>query len=146
MKKTNLDKKNFFLNFPKFRNFLKFLSSDIFQMLCEKMFSSLEHISSIGHLHPMQCLAPRNNCCYITKYHSCNLGYNYVHTVSRMVGYCLYGTLLLRPRWTACPLQIKAHHHIDAQTSIIYFIQFKNMKFVHSWKLCHMMSHLLCSY
>ena len=34
------------------------------------------------------------------------------------VGYCLYGTLLLRPRWTACPLQIRAHHHIDVFTDI----------------------------
>ena len=32
--------------------------------------------------------------------------------VSRTVGYCLYGTLLLRPHWTACPVQIRAHHHI----------------------------------
>ena len=44
-KKTNLDKKFFFGNFPKFGNFLKFLSSDIFQRSCEKQcFSCLEHI------------------------------------------------------------------------------------------------------
>ena len=51
-----------------------------------------------------------------TTYHCCNLGYNYVRTVSRMVGYCLYGTLLLRLRWTACPVQIRAHHHTDVYT------------------------------
>ena len=38
--------------------------------------------------------------------------------VSRTVGSCLYGTLLLRPRWTACPVQIRAHHHIDVYTNI----------------------------
>ena len=32
--------------------------------------------------------------------------------VPRTEGYCLYGTLLLRPRLTACPVQIRAHHHI----------------------------------
>ena len=47
------------------------------------------------------------DCCYV-------MGYNYV----RAVGYCLYGTLLLRPRWTACPVQIGAHHHIDVYTDI----------------------------
>ena len=31
---------------------------------------------------------------------------------------CLYGTLLSRPRWTACPVQIRAHHHIDVYTDI----------------------------
>ena len=35
-----------------------------------------------------------------------------------MVGYYLYETLLLRPRWTACPVQIRAHHHIDVYTDI----------------------------
>ena len=59
-----------------------------------------------------------NNCCYVTKYHSCNLGDNYIHAVSPTVGYCLYRTLLLRPRWTACPVQIRAHHHIDVYTDI----------------------------
>ena len=44
------------------------------------------------------------------------MGYNYVHAVTRTVGYCLYGTLLLRPCWTACPIQIRAHHHIDVYT------------------------------
>ena len=34
-----------------------------------------------------------------------------------MVGYCLYGTLLLHLR-SACPLQIRAHHHIDVYTYI----------------------------
>ena len=35
-----------------------------------------------------------------------------------MVSYCLYGTLLLCLRWTACPVQIRAHHHIDVYTDI----------------------------
>ena len=47
------------------------------------------------------------DCCYV-------MGYNYVH----VVGYCLYGTLLLRLQWTACPVQIRAHHHIDVYTDI----------------------------
>ena len=37
--------------------------------------------------------------------------------VSRMVGYCLYGTLLLRPL-SACPVQIRVHHHTDVYTDI----------------------------
>ena len=37
--------------------------------------------------------------------------------VSRTEGYCLYGTLLLRPR-SACPVQIRANHHIDVYTDI----------------------------
>ena len=53
------------------------------------------------------------DCCYV-------MGYNYVRTVSRTEGYCLYGTLLLCPRWTACPVQIGAHHHIDVYTDINY--------------------------
>ena len=36
--------------------------------------------------------------------------------VSRTVGDCLCGTLLLRPCWTACPVQIRAHHPIDVYT------------------------------
>ena len=36
---------------------------------------------------------------------------------SALIGYCLYGTLLLRPR-SACPIQIRAHHHIDVYTDI----------------------------
>ena len=43
------------------------------------------------------------------------MGYNYVH----VVGYCLYRTLLLRPR-SACPVQIRAHHHIYVYTDINY--------------------------
>ena len=35
----------------------------------------------------MQRLAQCNNCCYITKYHSCNLGYNYVRTGPSSVPY-----------------------------------------------------------
>ena len=27
-------------------------------------------------------------------------------------------TLLLRPRWTPCPVQIRAHHHINVYTDI----------------------------
>ena len=38
--------------------------------------------------------------------------------MSRTEGYCLYGTLLLHPRWTACPVQVRAHHHIDVHTDI----------------------------
>ena len=34
-----------------------------------------------------------------------------------MEGYCLYETLLLRLR-SACPVQIRAHHHIDVCTEI----------------------------
>ena len=37
--------------------------------------------------------------------------------VSRTEGYCLYGTLLLHPH-SACPVQIRAHHHIDVYTDI----------------------------
>ena len=33
-------------------------------------------------------------------------------------GCCLYGTLLLRPRWIACPVQIRPHRHIDVYTDI----------------------------
>ena len=33
--------------------------------------------------------------------------------VSHMVGYSLYRTSLLHPHWIACPVQIRAHHHID---------------------------------
>ena len=53
-----------------------------------------------------------------TTYHCCNSGYNYVRIVSHMVGYCLYRKLLLRPHWTACPVQIRAHHYIDVKTDI----------------------------
>ena len=42
--------------------------------------------------------------------------------LSRTVGYCLYGTLLLHPHWTAYPVQIRAHHHIDVHTDINYKI------------------------
>ena len=42
--------------------------------------------------------------------------YNYIRAVSHVVGYCLYGTLLLCPCWTVCPVQIRAHHHIDVHT------------------------------
>ena len=78
------------------------------------LFLHLEHIWSISHLRQMQPLARRNNCCYVTKYHSCNLGYNYICAV----GYCLYRALQLHAR-SACPVQIWAHHHIDVfQTSI----------------------------
>ena len=67
----NCQEKHFFGNFPKFGNFLKFLSLDIFRRSCEKQcFLHLEHIWSISHLHPMQRLLRHNNCCYITKYHS----------------------------------------------------------------------------
>ena len=38
-------------------------------------------------------------------------------SLSHTVGYCFYGTLLLRPH-SACPLQIRAHHHIDVHTDI----------------------------
>ena len=37
--------------------------------------------------------------------------------MSRTEGYCLYGTLLFCPR-SACPVQIRAHHHIDVYTDI----------------------------
>ena len=56
-----------------------------------------------------------NDVCMLLRY---QMGYNYVGAVSRIVGYCLYGTLLLRPCWTACPVQIRAHHHIDVCTDI----------------------------
>ena len=111
-KKTNSDKKKFqkFSEVPKFRHFPK--------VMCKTMFVMFRTHLVHWHLHLMQHLAQCNNCCYITKYHSCNLGYNYICTVSHMVGYCLYGTLLLRPRWTACPVQIRAHHRIDVYTDI----------------------------
>ena len=51
------------------------------------------------------------------------MAYNYVHNVSCMVGYCLYGALLLCLCWTACPVQIKAHHHTDFYAAIDDFIQ-----------------------
>ena len=112
--KTNLDKKIFFFGkiseVPKFGYFLK--------VTWKTMFFYLEHIWSISYLHSMQCLAWHNNCWYVTRYHSCNLCYNYVHTVSCTIGYCLYRTLLLHPCWTACPVQIGAHHHIDIYTDI----------------------------
>ena len=37
--------------------------------------------------------------------------------VSCMVGYCLYGTLLLCPH-SACPVEIRVHHHIDVFSDI----------------------------
>ena len=37
--------------------------------------------------------------------------------VSCTEGYCLYGTLLLHP-CSACPIQIRAHHHIDVYIDI----------------------------
>ena len=46
------------------------------------------------------------------------MGYNYVRAVSRLEGYCMYGTKQLRLRWTAYPIQIRAHHHIDVYTDI----------------------------
>ena len=39
--------------------------------------------------------------------------------VSHTVGYSLYETLLLHPRWTLCPVQIRAHHHIDVCTDTV---------------------------
>ena len=42
------------------------------------------------------------------------MGYSYVCAV----GYCLYGTLLLHPRWTACPVRIRAHHYICVYSDI----------------------------
>ena len=52
--------------------------------------------------------------------------------LSHTVGYCLYGTLLLRPRWTACPVQIRAHHHIDVYIDINNLIgkSERNLKYV----------------
>ena len=41
--------------------------------------------------------------------------------VSHMEGYCLYGTLLSR-LYSACPVQIGAHHHIDVYTDINKYI------------------------
>ena len=38
------------------------------------------------------------------------MGYNYV----RAVGYCLYGTCSS----VECPVEIRAHHHIDVYTDI----------------------------
>ena len=46
--------------------------------------------------------------------------YNYICTV-HTVGYCLYGTLLLHPR-SACPVQMRAHHHIDVFTDINHLL------------------------
>ena len=57
------------------------------------------------------------SACLLPRY---QMGYNYIRAVSRTVGYCLYGTLLLRPRWTARPVQIRAHHHLDVYTDINY--------------------------
>ena len=47
------------------------------------------------------------------------------------IGYCLYGTLLLCPRWTACPVQIRAHHHRDVYTDI-------NERIYRYCKICHL--------
>ena len=60
-----------------------------------------------------------NDVCIVRQW----MGYNYV----RAVGYCLYGTLLLRLSWTACPVQIRAHHHIavcvDINKSLHHLVQ-----------------------
>ena len=48
------------------------------------------------------------DCCYV-------MGYNYIH----MVGYCLYGALLLLLH-SASPVQIRAHHHLDVYADINY--------------------------
>ena len=64
----------------------------------------------------MQRLARRCDCCYATKWVTIMSTLDASHTV----GYCLYGTLLLRLPWTACPVQIRAHHHIDVYTDINY--------------------------
>ena len=50
----------------------------------------------------------------------CVMGYNYV----RAVGYCMYKTLLLRP-CSACPVQIRAHYHIDVYTDINNIFQYE---------------------
>ena len=42
----------------------------------------------------------------------------FVLDMSRMAGYCLYGTLLLHPHWTVCPIQIRTYHHINVYTDI----------------------------
>ena len=39
--------------------------------------------------------------------------------MSRTEGYCLYGTLLLRPHF-ACTAQVRAHRHINVCTDIKY--------------------------
>ena len=38
--------------------------------------------------------------------------------VSHMVGYCLYRTLLLHLHWTACAIQIRAHHQIGVYSDM----------------------------
>ena len=106
-KKTNLDKKKITEIFQS-GNFLKFLSLDIFQRSHAKQcFSHLEHILSMDHLHPMQCLV-QCNCCYVTKWVTMTstldrTGQNPEQTVP------------------ACPVQIRAHHHINVCADINKF-------------------------
>ena len=59
------------------------------------------------------------------------MGYSYIHNVSHMVRYCLYGALLLCLHWTACPIQIKAHHHTDVYAHISDYIQNTTVQMFH---------------
>ena len=56
-----------------------------------------------------RCL--HGDCCYVTKLVAI------MSTLSCTVGYCLYGTLLLRLH-SASSVQIRAHHHIVVYTDI----------------------------
>ena len=98
-----MGKKNFFRNFLKVGNFLNFLRS------CEKQCClHLEHIDQLAICAPMQCLAWCNNCCYISKYHCAP--YRRLLFVQDIT--------IIYIRATACPVQIRAHHHIDVYTDI----------------------------
>ena len=68
--------------------------------------------------------------------------------VFHSVGYCLYGTLLLRPRST-CPVEVRAHYHIDVYTDIndsLHWIFFGNIMFpLYTIMICAVHRHVQVS-
>ena len=136
-KKTNSDKKFFgkFSEVPKFRYFLKVMCKTMFftfrthfiywpfasnamsytkqqLLLCYQ----IPQLQFRLQLHP--CWTVRDKVPVSSVPYSRLLFVRDITITSALIGNCLYGTLLLRPRWTACPVQIRAHHHIDVYISI----------------------------
>ena len=110
-KKTNLDKKFFFGNFPKFGNFLKFLSS----------------IFSKGHVknnvfHVWNTFDPSAICI------RCNVLHNATTVaVSALCSRLLFvrDITIRYIRATTSSVQIRPHHHIDVYTDINGFNSLK---------------------
>ena len=113
------------------RNFLKFLSSDIFWRLCEKQcFLHLEHIWSIGH--SMQHLARLNNNCDVTVATSSMTDIIFQWLESFLLSLCTgcnpcfaQTHIIGKPFKNKC-IQLKVHHSLWDRNSITYCV-------IHEW-------------